>query len=100
MTKRFISIILFLLTLALVVSCGGGEETAEDAGNYKLAAIFPGTITDADYNTLGYNGIQKVGMLKEVRVLTIQNQPVGLISHFQATDFAVQNRAGRSPAAI
>lgn len=60
MTKRFISIILFLLTLALVVSCGGGEETAEDAGNYKLAAIFPGTITDADYNTLGNLGIEAV----------------------------------------
>lgn len=34
---------------------GGAAETT-----YKLAAIFPGTITDADYNTLGHVGITAV----------------------------------------
>lgn len=32
----------------------GGEAAASDL---KLAAIFPGVITDADYNTLGYVGL-------------------------------------------
>ena len=41
-------------------------ETAEEpaaeapASDYKLAAIFPGVITDADYNTLGYLAVEAV----------------------------------------
>jgi basic membrane protein A len=34
--------------------------TSAPAKAYKLAAIFPGVITDADYNTLGYIGITAV----------------------------------------
>ncbi len=34
--------------------------TATVAKAYKLAAIFPGTVTDADYNTLGYLAAQAV----------------------------------------
>ena len=59
MKKRTIVIAFLVLLLALVVACGGGG-TAENAGDYKLAAIFPGTITDADYNTLGNLGIEAV----------------------------------------
>ncbi|WP_420630561.1 BMP family ABC transporter substrate-binding protein [Candidatus Leptofilum sp.] len=58
MNKRNIFSIFFVFLLALVVGCGG--ETAEDGGDYKLAAVFPGTITDADYNTLGNLGIEAV----------------------------------------
>ena len=36
------------------------EAPAEEAMAFKLAAIFPGTITDADYNTLGHIGITTV----------------------------------------
>ncbi len=61
MFKRFIQLGYLLLLLALVVGCGGGgEETAENAAEFKLAAVFPGTITDADYNTLGNLGIEAV----------------------------------------
>jgi basic membrane protein A len=60
MFKRSIQIGCFLLLLAFVVGCGGGEETAENAADFKLAAIFPGTVTDADYNTLGNLGIDAV----------------------------------------
>ena len=59
MKKRTIVIAFLVLLLALVVACGGGG-TAENTGDYKLAAIFPGTITDADYNTLGNLGIEAV----------------------------------------
>ncbi|GJM41696.1 MAG: hypothetical protein DHS20C20_19780 [Ardenticatenaceae bacterium] len=59
MKKRSIMSLFFLFLFALVVvGCGG--ETAEDSGAYKLAAIFPGTVTDADYNTLGNLGIEAV----------------------------------------
>jgi basic membrane protein A len=34
--------------------------TAAPAKEYKLAAILPGVITDADYNTLGYIGVTAV----------------------------------------
>ena len=59
MNKRPILIIFSFLLLVLLAACGGGE-TAENAGNYRLAAIFPGTVTDADYNTLGNLGIEAV----------------------------------------
>jgi len=59
MIKRTIQITFLFLLLAVTVGCGGGE-TAEDASSFKLAAIFPGTVTDADYNTLGNLGIEAV----------------------------------------
>jgi basic membrane protein A len=36
------------------------EVVSAPSEEYKLAAIFPGVITDADYNTLGYIGITAV----------------------------------------
>ncbi len=54
--KHFALIITLFLAL-LLASCGGEENASEDL---KLAAIFPGTITDADYNTLGHVGITAV----------------------------------------
>lgn len=36
------------------------EAPVEPAMVYKLAAIFPGVITDADYNTLAYIGVSEV----------------------------------------
>jgi basic membrane protein A len=35
-------------------------STPRPEANYKLAAILPGVITDADYNTLGYIGVTSV----------------------------------------
>lgn len=65
MRKRLFGFVVLLLTIWLVVACG---PTAPEApapaetggGQYRLAAIFPGVITDADYNTLGYIGITAV----------------------------------------
>jgi basic membrane protein A len=37
-----------------------GVEEVTETPQYRLAAIFPGPISDADYNTLGYNGVQIV----------------------------------------
>ncbi len=60
MFKRLNLFIVLLFMLVFAAACGGGEDTAENAEDYRLAAIFPGTVTDADYNTLGNLGIDAV----------------------------------------
>ena len=60
MKKYIFQIISLCLLLVFITGCSGGEETAENTSDHKLAAIFPGTTTDADYNTLGNLGIEAV----------------------------------------
>lgn len=66
MFKRLLSLVSLLAVLAVLVACGGAEEAPATSSEgvsaeaLKLAAIFPGTITDADYNTLGHIGITQV----------------------------------------
>ncbi len=67
-----IIVILVVIIGAWAATRGGGEETTttpvettteaptETAPEYKLAAILPGTIQDADYNTLGYLALSHV----------------------------------------
>jgi basic membrane protein A len=45
------------LLLMFTVACGATPEPQKE---YKFAAILPGVITDADYNTLGYLGASAV----------------------------------------
>jgi basic membrane protein A len=44
----------------VVVETAAPTEAPAPAKEYKLAAIFPGVITDADYNTLAYVGMTEV----------------------------------------
>jgi len=67
MIKHKFFLISLILIMVVLAACGGGQDTASDgesegvaAEDLKLAAIFPGTITDADYNTLGHIGITSV----------------------------------------
>ncbi len=67
MLNRMFTLISLILILTVLVACGGGDDAATGtegegaaAEDLKLAAIFPGTITDADYNTLGHIGITQV----------------------------------------
>jgi len=39
----------------------GGTPTSPPPKEYRLAAIFPGSIQDADFNTLGYLAVTKAG---------------------------------------
>ncbi len=61
---RYLSLfVLFLLILAACAPSAApapAATTAPAAKTYKLAALFPGTVTDADYNTLGYLAAQAV----------------------------------------
>ena len=59
-------IILLLLAVACAAPAAQPANSDADASGeseevtYRLAAIFPGTVTDADYNTLGHIGITAV----------------------------------------
>lgn len=66
MRKRLGLIASLMLALGLVLSaCGGDSETAEQEEALKVAAIFSGPTTDADYNGLGLlalNALKDKGM--------------------------------------
>ncbi len=72
MSKKAIVLSILIMVSMLLVSCQPAEtpvatEAAEGpvvteapAMVYRLAAIFPGVITDADYNTLAYIGVSEL----------------------------------------
>jgi len=66
MRKQLLAVLALLVVLGLLAAqCGPPAATpppAETGGTteYKFAAIFPGVITDADYNTLGFIGATAV----------------------------------------
>ncbi|MDR5695052.1 MAG: BMP family protein [Armatimonadota bacterium] len=53
----FLGMGVFLLTVLLPMA---PEVGAAPAGRFKLAGVFPGVITDADYNTLGFVALRSV----------------------------------------
>ena len=65
-SKKFLLIALLAMLSVLATQCAPAAAPAEEAPvvesgtTYKLAAIFPGVITDADYNTLAYVGISEL----------------------------------------
>ena len=60
-------IMLLVLVLAVSVFFSGNIVSAQSQEN-KMAAIFPGSIQDADWNSLGYTALQKVGDEYEIPV--------------------------------
>lgn len=90
----FLSMVILLLLAACAGDTAGdagdtsGEdtsgETTEDTGDeggeaemmYRMAAVYPGTITDADYNTLGHLGVTAVG--DELGVETAYSETVAV----------------------
>ena len=63
-TRRVIIIALVVILLSLTVFSGCTTKKAEEkpvTKATKIAAIFIGVIEDADWNTLGYIGLQEVG---------------------------------------
>lgn len=58
--KKSGSVVLVVVVVLsmLLTACGGGAASSQKS--LKLAAIFPGVITDADYNTMGYLGAEAV----------------------------------------
>lgn len=63
MRKNRFGLLFVLVVVALLAAqCApAATPTPQETGKtYKLAAIFPGVITDADYNTLAYVGISEL----------------------------------------
>lgn len=87
MRKQLFVAIVWLILLALVTGgCAPAATPAPaatqapaakaPATEFKLAAIFPGVITDADYNTLGYLGATAVQSELGVKMAYSENVPV------------------------
>ncbi|MCX7976525.1 MAG: BMP family protein [Bellilinea sp.] len=60
--NRFVLVFVLVLVSLLAAQCAPTATPApqQTGKTYKLAAIFPGVITDADYNTLAYVGISEL----------------------------------------
>lgn len=71
-----VSLLVLLSLLATQCSPAAPAEEAPEAKVWKLAAIFPGVITDADYNTLAYEGI--VGLQEETGIETAYSESVAV----------------------
>jgi basic membrane protein A len=71
MRKQMYGVVIVLILLSIIVSAcapaatqaptaAPATNTQAPAKTWKMAALFPGVITDADYNTLGYLGLTEV----------------------------------------
>ncbi len=71
MRKQLYSVVIVLVLLSILASAcapaatqaptaAPASSTQAPAKTWKMAALFPGVITDADYNTLGYLGLTEV----------------------------------------
>ena len=109
MKKTVLMLIAMLALMMVLAACGGADEPAaveepavaadeaaaveEPAMSYKMAAIFPGTITDADYNTLGYIGLTSVGTDLGIPVAYSENVAVpdvdGVMREYLDDDFNI-----------
>lgn len=59
MKKVLILVLLFSLVISFSAFAGGETEEVTGSNAIKIAAIFPGSIQDADYNTIGYIALQE-----------------------------------------
>ncbi len=59
MKKILVLALLFLIITSFSAFGGGEKEAGGGSGDNKIAAIFPGSIQDADYNTIGYIALQE-----------------------------------------
>lgn len=82
MSKRSTLVIVLMTVLALLLTqCAAppvvtAPQAAETGKVYKMASIFPGVITDADYNTLGYIGASEVGSKLGIETAYSESVPV------------------------
>jgi len=73
----FITSVILVLSMLLAACAQTGEEpAAETTKEYKLAAIFPGVITDNDYNTLAYVGMTEAQKTLGIEAVYSESVPV------------------------
>jgi len=71
MSKKILVLIGLLLIASLVTIAAAPQDS-----HYKMAAILPGVITDADYNTLGYLGL--LGVQKDLGIEVAYSESVAV----------------------
>ncbi|MEN8098207.1 MAG: BMP family protein [Chloroflexota bacterium] len=76
MGKRALYLIIVIALMSMFVVQCTTEEEGKAADELRLAAIFPGVITDADYNTLGYIGVTEVQKEHGVEIAYSESVPV------------------------
>jgi basic membrane lipoprotein Med (substrate-binding protein (PBP1-ABC) superfamily) len=64
------------LVVGALVAWGVGGSEVEAQGKRKMAMVLPGTIQDADFNTLGYVALQDVAKALDVQVSHSENVAV------------------------
>ncbi len=67
MKKILVFVLLFSLIISFSVFGGGETEEGTDAWAIKIAAVFPGSIQDADYNTIGYIALQEAANAEGIK---------------------------------
>lgn len=62
--SRFAALIIPIVSTAVVAGCGGtdsaGDDGTESGMDLRVAAVFSGTTTDADYTALGLQALERV----------------------------------------
>ncbi len=80
MTRRTSALLVLIAIVVLLAACAAPAPTpaptAAPAKVYKLAAVLPGVITDADYNTLGYIAATAVQSELGVKMAYSESVPV------------------------
>lgn len=71
-----IGLVLFSLVLAQCAPAATPTPETPAEKVYKLAAIFPGVITDADYNTLAYVGVSELARETGIETAFSESVPV------------------------
>ncbi len=75
--RTLLAIILLSLFSLFLVQCASSPQTGGgETKTLKMAAIFPGVITDSDYNTLGYLGLEAVN--KKLGIETAYSESVAV----------------------
>lgn len=74
--RTYLIVSVLALVSIFLAACAPPSTPTPAAKTFKLAAIFPGTVTDADYNTLGYLGAQAVQGELNVKMAFSENVAV------------------------
>lgn len=67
MKKKLILVLSFILVISFSAFCEGEAEDGSGSGAVKIAALFPGSIQDADYNTIGYIALQEAANAEGIK---------------------------------
>lgn len=66
--KKSIFLLVIMISLLLLLPFTSCKKAEEQKPVYKLATVMPGSIQDADYNTLGYIATQEIGKEYDIEI--------------------------------